>query len=150
MKTIQLDEAIHVIGIELRTSNDEATHTIPPHWQRFSDEGIAGRVPGKRSDDVYAVYTHFQNAGRDNQGPYSLVLGVAVDAAADVPAGMVRAVVPVSRRAVFPVEAGRFDLVGAKWQEIWGRIDLKKTFIAEVERYRADGTIDILVGIEKE
>jgi predicted transcriptional regulator YdeE len=150
MKTIELDEAIHVIGIELRTTNEEAFQTIPPHWKRFTEEDVSGRIAGKQSGDVYAVYTHFQNAGRNNQGLYSLVLGVPVDAAATVPQGLTRVVVPASLRAVFPVEKGRFDLVGAKWQEIWQRGDLAKTFIADIERYRPDGEIDILIGIERE
>ena len=150
MQTIHQDQAIHVIGIELRTTNEEAFRTIPLHWKRFTEEDVPGRIAGKQSADVYAVYTHFQNAGRDNLGLYSLVLGVSVDAAAAVPQGFTRVTVPASLRAVFPVAKGRFDLVGAKWQEIWARGDLAKTFIAEVERYRPTGEIDILIGIEKE
>jgi predicted transcriptional regulator YdeE len=150
MRIIDQEQAIHVIGIELRTTNQEAFQTIPPHWKRFTDEGVPGRIAGKLSDEVYAVYTHFQNAGRNNQGIYSLVLGVPVDAAAPVPPGCTRVVVPASPRAVFPVEKGRFDLVGAKWREIWTRGDLAKTFIADFERYRPNGEIDILIGIEKE
>jgi predicted transcriptional regulator YdeE len=114
MNTIDFDHAIHVIGIELRTTNEEAFQTIPVHWKRFTEEGVPGHVAGKQSSDVYAVYTHFQNAGRNNQGLYSLVIGVSADAAAVVPQGFTRVVVPASLRAVFPVEKGRFDLVGAK------------------------------------
>lgn len=147
MHTTEQEHAIHVIGIELRTTNDEAMQTIPGHWQRFTQEGVPGKVPGKLSDDIYAVYTNFEDAGRSNKGLYSLVLGVPVAAGTPVPAGMLRAVLPAMRRAVFPVEPGRADLVGAKWQEIWARNDLAKTFIAEAERYRADGRIEILVGI---
>ena len=150
MQTIHQDLALHVIGIELRTTNEEAFQTIPLHWKRFTEEDVPGRIAGKQSGDVYAVYTHFQNAGRNNQGLYSLVLGVPVDAAAAVPQGLTRVTVPASPRAVFPVEKGRFDLVGAKWQEIWARGDLAKTFIADFERYRPTGEIDILIGIAKE
>jgi predicted transcriptional regulator YdeE len=143
-------QAIHVIGIELRTTNMEAMHTIPPHWKRFSDEGVMGRVPGRLGDEVYAVYTNFQNAGVNNDGLYSLIIGVACDPATECPPGMVRAVLPASKRAVFPVDKGRFDLVGPAWQATWKRHDLRKTFIADGERYRANGEIDILIGIESE
>jgi predicted transcriptional regulator YdeE len=149
METREQTQALHVIGIELRTSNAEAMQTIPAHWQRFSQEGVLARIAGRASDDIYAVYTHFENAGRDNGGLYSLVIGARAPAGASVPAGMVRVVAPASRRAVFPVEKGRFDLVGAAWQEIW-RTPLAKTFIADYEHYGADGGIEILVGIEKE
>ncbi len=142
-----LADAITVVGIELRTSNSVAAQTIPPHWQRFTQEAVLASIPAKRNDDVLAVYTHFEHAGRNNTGLYSLVIGAAVAADAPVPAGMVRVVVPASQRAVFGVETGRFDLVGAAWQTIWQRSDLAKTFIAEYEQYHANGNITISIGL---
>jgi predicted transcriptional regulator YdeE len=140
-------DAITVIGIELRTSNLEATQTIPEHWQRFTQEAVLAQIAFRRGDDVFAVYTHFEHAGRDNTGLYSLVIGAVVAADAPVPAGMVRVVVPASARAMFGVEKGRFDLVGPAWQAIWQRHDLAKTFIAEYEQYHADGGICISIGL---
>lgn len=147
MHTIPPDTALRIIGIELRTSNSEAMQTIPPHWQRFTQENVLANIPGKLSDEVYAVYTHFENAGLNNQGIYSLIIGAPVSSVQAVPPGMAHAVLPASPRAVFPVPEGRFDQVGPVWQEVWQRDDLPKTFIAECERYRADGQIDILIGL---
>ncbi len=148
MKTEPLSQAIHVVGIELRTTNLEAMQTIPPHWQRFGQEEVLAHIPAKLNGDVYAVYTHFENAGLNNTGLYSLVIGAAVPASAEVPAGMVRVVIPASKRAVFDVEPARVDLVGAKWMEIWSHTTLAKTFIAEYERYSADGKIAISIGLQ--
>lgn len=148
MQIVDQPQALHVIGLELRTRNEVAFQTIPPHWQRVSAEGVLARVADRLSDDVYAVYTHFAHAGLDNVGTYSLVIGAAVPPDAEVPEGLVRVVAPAARRAVFPVPAGRFDLVGPAWQDIWGRSDLRKSFIADYERYRVGGEIDILVGIK--
>lgn len=148
MKTERLSQAIHVVGIELRTTNLEAMQTIPPHWARFGQEEVLAHITSKLNADVYAVYTHFENAGLNNTGLYSLVIGAAVPASAEVPAGMVRVVIPASQRAVFEVEPNRFDLVGAKWMEIWGHTELAKTFIAEYERYSADGKIAISIGLQ--
>lgn len=148
MKTEPLSQAIHVVGIELRTTNLEAMQTIPLHWQRFGKEEVLAHIPSKLDGDVYAVYTHFENAGANNTGLYSLVIGAAVPASADVPAGMVRVVIPASKRAVFDVEPARFDLVGAKWMEIWSHTTLAKTVIAEYERYSADGKIAISIGLQ--
>lgn len=147
MKVIEQAQAIHVIGIELCTSNQEAMRTIPPHWQRFTQEGVLARVPGRIGDEVFAVYTNFENAGSDNHGIYSLVLGAAVPPGTPVPPGMVRAVAPAGRRAVFPVEKGRFDKVGEAWQAVWARGDLPKSYVADYERYGSDGSIEILVGL---
>ena len=77
----QQGAALRIIGIELRTSNREAMQTIPPHWQRFTGEGVLARIPGKLSDEVYAVYTHFENAGVNNDGLYSLIIGAPASCA---------------------------------------------------------------------
>ena len=143
-----LADAMTVVGIELRTDNTVAAQTIPPHWQRFGQENVLAAVKGKRGEDVFAVYTHFAHAGSNNTGLYSLVLGAAVSPDAPVPTGMVRVVVPASARAVFGVEKGRFDLVGAAWQAIWQRKDLAKTFIAEYEQYHANGDISVSIGLQ--
>lgn len=154
MKTQTLPQAIHVVGIELRTTNLEAFDTIPRHWQRFGQEAVLAQIDSRTGDDVYAVYTHFEHAGRSNAGLYSLVIGAAVDAGAAVPVGMVRVVVPASQRAVFGVEQGRPDLVGEAWQRIWQGAwrhrDLCQTHVADFERYAADGAIEISVGIAPE
>ncbi len=142
-----LADAITVVGIELRTSNDVAAQTIPPLWQRFSQDNVLASIPAKRGDDVFAVYTHFEHAGSNNTGLYSLVIGAAVAPDAPVPTGMVRVVVPASPRAVFAVDSGRFDLVGPAWQAVWERGDLAKTFIAEYERYFSNGVIHISIGL---
>ena len=147
MQTVHQTQALHVIGIELRTHNGEAQQTIPPFWQRFSAEAPLRTLPHRLSSDVLAVYTHFAHAGVDNAGPYSLVIGAEVAPETEVPAGMVRVVVPASQRALFTVPAGRHDLVGPAWQAIWERHELRKTYIADYERYGTDGAIGIFVGI---
>jgi predicted transcriptional regulator YdeE len=149
MQVIPQPQALHVVGIALRTHNGEAFETIPAHWAAFSQAQLAARLPHRLSDDVYAVYTNFGNAGIDNSGCYTLVIGHAVPGhwAELPPEGLTHVVAPASSRAVFPVEKGRFDLVGAEWQTIWQRTDLKKTTLADYERYQPDGSIDIHIGL---
>lgn len=149
MPFVSQPQALHVVGIALRTHNGEAFHTIPPHWARYAQSGLCDHLPHRLSDDVYAVYTHFQNAGVDNSGWYTLVIGHAVpgDMSALPPEGLTHVVAPASLRAVFPVEKGRFDRVGAQWQAIWQRTDLHTTTLADFERYQPDGTISIHIGV---
>ena len=143
----QQDEAITVVGIELRTTNAEAMQTIPPLWQRFAQDEVLAQITGKLDGDVLAVYTHFAHAGLNNTGLYSLVIGAQVAPDAAVPEGMVRVVVPASPRAVFAVPANRFDLVGPAWGAVWAQTTLPKTFVAEYERYAANGDISISIGL---
>jgi predicted transcriptional regulator YdeE len=149
MQLLPQAQALHVVGIALRTHNDEAFQTIPPHWARFAQAGLAECLPQRLSDDVYAVYTHFQNAGVDNGGWYTLVIGHAVpgDTPAPAPEGLTHVVAPASQRAVFEVAQGRPELVGAEWQQIWQRSDLQKTILADYERYQLDGRISIHIGV---
>lgn len=142
-------QAIHIVGIELRTRNEEAAQTIPAFWQHFFEYGALQRIPQRIGTDLLAVYTHFEHAGCNNQGLYSLIIGAPVSADAPLPAGMVRAVVPASHRAVFPVAQGQPEQVAAAWQQIWAAHDLPKTYIADYERYGADGSIAVLVGIHE-
>lgn len=136
-----------VVGIELRTSNDEAFQSIPAHWQRFSAEDVLSRIPNRDGADVFAVYTHFEHEGIDNRGRYSLIIGAAVHGRPEVPPGMVSAVLPASRRAVYPVEPAKPERVGDAWTRIWQHKDLAKTFIADYEHYHSHGGIDICIGV---
>lgn len=149
MQFLPQAQALHVVGVALRTHNGEAFQTIPPHWGRFARAGLAACLSHRLSDDVYAVYTHFQNAGVDNGGWYTLVIGHAVpgDSPAPAPEGLTHVVAPASQRAVFELAQGRPDLVGAEWQQIWQRTDLQKTTLADYERYQPDGRISIHIGV---
>lgn len=73
----QLQKPLSIIGVALRTSNDNgrAFHEIPPFWERFRNEECMARIPGKFNNDVYAVYTNFENEGKNNYGMYTLIVG---------------------------------------------------------------------------
>jgi predicted transcriptional regulator YdeE len=147
MDTIVEIPAFVVAGIALRTSNEEAMSTIPLHWERFMVDDVLKRIPGRQSDDVYAVYTDFANPGVNNEGKYTFVIGAAVDPAAELPAGLVRVRVPAGPRVEFAVPGNDPRLVGDAWGQIWQRTDLAKTFIAEYEHYPVSGDIVISIGI---
>jgi len=141
------NRAIKVIGIELRTSNEEAMETIPPLWGKFYTEGITQKIENRVSDELYAVYTNFENEGLNNEGVYSLIIGVEVKDFESIPDGMTAITIEVQDREVFSVAEGKPENVGATWMEIWKRDDLKKTFISEYEHYHAEG-IDVYIGVE--
>ncbi len=147
METINQTEPIYVVGIELKTSNDKAFKEIPLHWQKFYQESILDKIPNKVSHDVYAVYTNFQNEGKNNEGVYSFIIGSQVKNLDQVPPTFVATTIPKSNRQVFKVPAGHPEKVGEKWQEIWNT-NIKKTYIADYERYQESGDISIFIGIK--
>ena len=139
-------EDIKIVGLELRTSNNEAMETIPPFWERFYGEDIMNKIAHKKSDDVYAVYTNFENEGVNNKGMYSLIIGAEVESFKNIPQGLISTTIVKQNREIFPVPEGKAENIGQTWMEIWQRDDLKKTFLAEYERYHDKG-IDIYIGV---
>ena len=148
MQTITESKPITIVGIKLRTSNNEAMNTIPPFWGKFYQEGILNQIPNKVSSNVYAVYTDFENEGKNNEGTYSLIIGAEVENLDNVPEQFVSTVIPASKRVVFEVEAGHPEKVAEKWMEIW-QTDLPKTFISDYELYQASGEITIHIGVKE-
>ena len=62
--------------------------------------------------------------------------------------GVIALLLPINRTIKEWAYAGLFfDLVGAAWSAIWQRTDLKKTTLADYERYQPDGSIDIHIGL---
>ncbi len=152
MKTLQ--KPIQIIGIKLRTTNDNAQAfiDIPSFWQRFMSENMVAQIPNKSNNDIYGIYTDFENAGKNNHGMYSLIIGCEVAANTLPPAGFTAVTIPAGHYRVFPVEKGRQDKVGEAWQAIWALPASDKktwTFTCEFERYRATGEIDIFIGTKE-
>jgi predicted transcriptional regulator YdeE len=150
MKIISQDKSINIIGVEIRTTNDNgiAFKDIPLHWQKFFEESILDQIPNKVSPDVYGIYTNFKNEGINNEGTYSFIIGAQVKTLDHKPTQFVSTVIPKSKYQIFPVKAGHPEKVGEKWQEIWGlTFEQTRTFKTEFELYKETGEIEIFIGI---
>jgi predicted transcriptional regulator YdeE len=144
--------ARRIVGLALRTDNTRGFQDIPAHWQRFVADGVHGRIAQRCNDDVQAVYARFENLDElprtgIGQLRYTLLIGAEVPAGTEAPPGLDAIDVPAQTCAVFAVPPGQPQQVGACWQRIWQEHDLPRAFLADVERYQADGRIDILVGL---
>ena len=147
MKTEIFAQPVLIIGLELRTDNTVADKTIPVHWQQFYSQAVIEQIPNKISSDVYAIYTKYTNEGVDNTGTYSCVIGTAVSSLENLPSHLTAIFLPASSYQVVSVARGHPELVSQAWQEIWQQDITTRTFIADFERYQADGKIDILLGV---
>jgi len=123
-----------IIGIELRTNNQEASATIPAHWQRFYKENILSQIPNKRSGDIYALYTDYEG---DYTKPYSCILGCEVACLDVVPAGFVGKAIPESKYAVYTTRGGFPKGLIEAWQAIW-KSSHKRSYTTDFEFYRSD------------
>lgn len=150
---LDLPRDLVVMGIARRLSPETAPSEIPELWRRFTEEGLAANLP-RQADDayVYAVYGDYES---DRRGACTMVLGVAVPAAADVPAGMRRVRIPRGRygRFVSRGEPGRAVWETWSWvNERWEKRS-ERRYIADFERYAPDAvsggtlTADVIVGL---
>ena len=151
MKFITQTIPITVAGISIRTSNAKAFEEIPLHWKTFFEKEILSTIPEKINDDIYAVYTEYDRIPQSADDIYSLgytfIIGAAVNRADRLPSTLVSTIVPATKRAVFPIEPGNPELVGAAWQKIWQMQDLLRAFAPDYEHYSVNGDIDILVSL---
>ncbi|MDK2126600.1 GyrI-like domain-containing protein [Parachitinimonas caeni] len=147
MPTQTLQQALHIVGIALHTHNGEAFDTIPQHWQRFGSEQVLSRIPNKLSDDVYAVYTRFENSPLRPDSRYTLIIGAAVTSTDAMPEGMSSVTIPPSLRKTYPVEPATPQQVGATWLQLWQEPGLQSTAVADFERFTPDGRIEISIGV---
>ena len=76
-----------------------------------------------------------------------LVIGAAVTRVGALPAGLQHLRVPAQRYQVFAAPTGQPEQVGALWQHIWA-LPLPRAFVADFERYKPGGEIDVLVGLQ--
>ena len=146
---------VYIIGVALRTTNDKgrAFSDIPPFWERFMRENYAAKISHKVNDDIYAVYTDFEHAGKNNQGMYTLIIGYNVGSDLEPPPGLTAVVIPSGNYRTFSVECNKPNNVGAAWQAIWAISESEKrtwSFTCEFEWYQASGEIDIFIGLKSE
>ena len=78
-----------LIGIKLphKTSNvnEQAMADCGSLWQKFEQEGIFNKVPGKTAFEIYAVYYNYEG---DHTQPYSYFIGCPVAPGTEVPEGL--------------------------------------------------------------
>lgn len=138
-----------IIGPSIRTRPEAAMQDIPALWGRFYQEGIAQRLAAV-DQNVYAVYCDYE---RDYRGAYTMVLGVAVAADAEMPEGLRRVRVPAGRFATLPVSGNPAEVVWRGWDHINDAWPAKqeRRYVADFERYSRvtfdDADAEICVGL---
>ena len=143
-----------VVGLGITTSNgaeiDAATGQIPGLWTRFYRDDIIGLTPRKKDPPVpLGVYTNYES---DHTGRYDLVIGVAVDPDAPIPAGFVRAAVPPGRYLLFEGTGELPNVVFDLWAAVWryfsepgsGHV---RAYTTDFEVYPSEGIVQIHVSI---
>lgn len=146
-------EPLYIAGIAIRTSNTEQqrTNAIGNLWNRFWEEGILEKIPGKTGNELYAVYTEYEG---DATKPYTLIIGSPVESLENLPAGMKGVTLEGGKYAKTSV-TGQLseEVVQQGWMAVWSA-HLDRKYQADFEVYKCDGfdpdhaEVDIFVGIK--
>lgn len=126
-------------GISKIVSNNDVA-SISELWKTFYSLDIASLIPNKISDDVIAVYTRYQG---DYTQPYTIIIGYQVSSRTENK-DIDFIEIDNARHETYVVKGKMPDVVIHKWSEIWNS-NRKRSYIADYDVYKPDGTVEIHV-----
>jgi predicted transcriptional regulator YdeE len=134
---------IFVAGIAVRTTNKDgrAQTDIGNLWAKLMRENIAGQITTRLSDDIYCVYTDYEN---DHNGWYTTVLGYRIENPDDSE-GMFTALIPKGSYRLYKPEGEMPGCVISTWQQIWADC-CGRNYIADYDLY-SSGKAEVYVGV---
>ncbi|MBO0472492.1 hypothetical protein IGL98_002133 [Enterococcus sp. DIV0840] len=128
--TIQLTEKT-IKGKKIRTNNHRLDEIIAL-WNKVPDMHLDG--------EFFAVYSNYES---NFKGDYDLLVG---SEQADFPE---ISIIRAGEYVEIPVAEASPKSVGETWQKIWedDALEKKRTYLTDVEHYKADGTIVIYLSV---
>ncbi|MBP2706652.1 effector binding domain-containing protein [Microbispora sp. RL4-1S] len=138
-----------VVGYAVRTSAaaeaDPALARSPGLWARAGAPGAFAHVPGRVDENLYAVLTDYESAGR---GAYTQIVGTAVHTAARLPEGMVAVRVPGVPAMLFEARGPMPDALRDAWQQVGKHVESgaapARAFTTDLEIHHLGG-VDLYV-----
>ena len=149
---IQIKEAFFVIGISIRTTNENGNGStdIPALWNRFFTDNISFLIPNKVNDSIICVYTAYES---DYTKPYTTILGCIVKNLDIIPNGMIGIKIHEGLYSKFTAKGNLSDgIVFNEWNKIWNS-DLNRKYATDYEVYgeksqnMEEAEVDIFIGI---
>ena len=146
-------EAFHVIGITVRTTNEngQSAQDIGQLWEKFMTEKIADKIPNKLDQNVLSIYTNYQG---DHTAPYDTILGCRVSTIDQIPEGMIAQSFEGGNYGKFTAKGDLTKgLIYGTWTEIWEQ-NLDRVFTADFEIYGEkahdpqNAEVDVMVAIK--
>lgn len=151
---------IRVVGIQARTSNqaefNPTTAKIGKLWQKFIGDNIPEKIPNAVDPGTrMGVYSDY---GSDEDGSFTVTVGLQVSRIEKIPPGLVAVVITPSKYAFIRTPRGRVpDIVIEAWQKIRAASEKElggqRSFAADFEVYderscdMQNASVDIYVGL---
>lgn len=133
-KDIVQYSAFNIIGIQVRTNNNEAVTTVPTLWQQWHNNNIFHKIPNKiNTTEYFAVYTDYES---DEHGDYTLIIGAQVDSLSDIPQGCIGRFIPAASYVKLGVAGVVPVCIIKAWHSIWStEFSYERAFTYDFEVY---------------
>lgn len=147
-------EPFKIVGISVRTSNTsgKAAEKLGALWGRFFEDQIGGKISGKVSEDIYAIYTDYES---NYTGEYTCLIGYRVDSLVTIGEGLEARSFEGSEYSKFIAQGKMPEAVVSTWQEIWVKDEeLERKYAADFEVYGAksqqgdNSEVDIFIAVK--
>lgn len=128
-------ERFKIIGIETKTTNEgrKSATDLANIWERFYTENIPDKIPNKKSDKIYAIYTDYESEYR---GKYTSIIGLKVSTLEEIPNGLIGRGFNGGKYQKFIAKGQMPNAVVEAWIEICEKdSELNRKYTADFEVY---------------
>ena len=128
-------EKFKIIGIEVETTNEngKSATDLGKLWEKFYAENVPGKIPNKKSDEIYSIYTDYES---DYTGKYTSIIGLKVNSLDQIPNGLIGREFNGGKYQKFVAKGQMPNAVVESWKEIWTKDnELNRKYTADFEVY---------------
>ena len=125
-------DPFRMIGISVVVDQSTAAEKIGALWRRWFAEGVANRIEGKASEDVFNCYTDYEG---DHTKPYCCFLGCKVNSDAALPEGLEEIHSDGGKYAVFDVHGKLPEVVVETWMGIYHIDSFERRWDVDFDAY---------------
>jgi predicted transcriptional regulator YdeE len=120
-------------------------------WQKFETGGYADKIPGKLSDEIFAVYHNYDG---DYTKPFSYFIGCKTDDTVMSENGLDSLIVPSGTYDLFIAKGKMPDCIAGTWKNIWASSTLRAyrfdfEVYGEKSRNWNDAEVEIYISVKK-
>jgi predicted transcriptional regulator YdeE len=141
------------ISLKSKTSNLNGQSAVDCGnlWQEFERGAFSGKIPGRLSNSVYAVYYAYEG---DYMQPFSYFIGYPVKKDAQANPGIEMLTIPAGAYKKFTAEGVLPDCISNAWKNIW-KSDNPRAYQFDFEVYDErsrnwnNAEVDIFVSVNQ-
>jgi len=153
-KSTQRIKEFRLIGLSLKTKttneNGQSAIDCGSLWQQFEKGNYAEKIPGKLSNEIFAVYYNYEG---DHAKPFSYFIGCKVKESTEIPDGLNSLIIPAGVYEKIIAKGKMPDCVADAWKNIW-RSNSSRAYNTDFEVYGErsknwnDAEVDIFISVK--